>query len=75
MRGILKFLLATVVILVICYLFFISSEEYESNIFYNVEALANGETGESYICYGLGCIDCPDGGEKVQYVLDHYLLY
>ncbi len=37
----------------------------------NVEALAGGE-GESGICAGTGCIQCPWTSEKVRYVGEMY---
>lgn len=32
----------------------------------NMEALAQGEEGFNYICYGTGSIDCPIGYAKVE---------
>lgn len=39
----------------------------------NIEALAEGEEGDGYFCYGTGDVKCPDG-KNVKYVMDNYNL-
>ena len=39
----------------------------------NIEALAEGEEGDGYFCYGTGDVNCADG-KNVKYVMDNYNL-
>ena len=39
----------------------------------NIEALAEGEEGDGYFCYGIGDVKCTNG-KNVKYVMDNYNL-
>lgn len=50
------------------------SKNLERLMLENIEALAYGETGNVYICAGVGSVDCPISSSKVKYVAKDYSL-
>ncbi len=71
----LKYLFLFVVIAYSIFLVFIRHESYSLSpmAFENIEALAEGEVGGTYFCYGTGDVQCPNG-QYVKYVVDDYSL-
>ena len=69
MRKIISKLLFITVILIGCF-YFLAEEKSnaEALIFNNIEALASGEEGTGYRCYGVGSVDCY--GHLVEFMID-----
>lgn len=40
----------------------------------NIDALADGEWGDTAVCFGTGSVDCPINHVKVEFVVEGYSL-
>ncbi len=72
MKLIIKSIIVCGVIAVGLY-FTYSKKEVTPLLLENIEALANGETGENWVCVGYGSVDCPNG-TKVEKVFINFSL-
>ena len=59
-----------IAVVIISSFYFITEQEstVETLLFDNIEALASGEGGGAFNCYGWGSVDCY--GPKVEYMID-----